>query len=336
MNPVIEGPAVTLKDGRVLVIGGMYAREPGIKLKTNVAEIYNPATNKFTVTGSMAEPRFGHTATLLADGRVLVTGGADLSDGFDNQATAEIYNPATGKFTPTGSMAQGRAEHTATLLPDGRVLVAGGFGGGTNARATAEIYSPTTGTFTPTGSMAISRQYHTATLLPNGLVLIAGGLDDGGASPTGVTATAELYNPAAGTFASTGTMISAREWHTATLLTNGFVLIAGGVGADQATGLATAELYRPATGSFVQTGSMSVARSHATATPVVLGTPPGAGTILVAGGQGLTTCEIYYPATGKFGSKAAMLGTVSAAAPLAGGRVLLLGNPAMIYPGLFL
>ena len=336
MNPVIDGPAVTLNDGRVLVVGGMVARSDGMKLKTNVAEIYDPSTNKFTATGSMAEPRFRHTATLLADGRVLVTGGADLSDGFDNQATAEIYNPTTGKFTATGSMLQGRAEHTATLLPDGRVLVAGGFGGGTNARATAEIYDPSTGHFTATGSMAVTREYHTATLLPNGLVLVAGGLNDGGAvSPSsGVMASAELYDPATGRFTPTGSMNAAREWHMATLLPNGLVLVAGGAVSNPPTTLASAELYDPATGQFSSTGSMQVARSRATMT--VLTGQIANGAVLVAGGDGLTTSELYYPSTGKFGAKATMLGQVSAAAALSGGRVLLLGNPAMIYPSLSL
>lgn len=331
MTPVTTGPAVTLLDGRVLVAGGMVAKSNGIKVKTNAAQIYDPATGKFSPTGSMADTRTGHTATLLADGRVLVVGGADLMDGIDNLATAEIYDPASGKFTRTGSMTHGRAEHTATLLKDGRVLVAGGFGGGTNSLSSAEIYDPTAGTFSTTGSMATTREFHTAALLPDGRVLIAGGLDDGATSAhPGIVDAAEIFNPSTGTFSSTGSLATPRAQHTATLLANGQVLIAGGEGADQATSLASAETYDPATGRFSSAGSMLVARRNQTATLMQ------GGLLLIAGGDGLTTSEIYTPSTGKFGFKTTMLGQVSATAPLQDGRVLLTGNIPQIYPAYLL
>ena len=131
MTPFLSGPAVNLQNATVLVAGGMIVTADGVRIKSNLAEIYNMGTHTFTPTGSMADARYGHTATLLTDGRVLVVGGADLMDGIDNLATAEIYDPYTGVWTRTGSMAQGRASHTATLLLDGRVLITGGFGGGT-------------------------------------------------------------------------------------------------------------------------------------------------------------------------------------------------------------
>jgi hypothetical protein len=326
MTPWLSGPAVTLKDGRVLVAGGMYRRSDGISLKTNAAELYNPATGKFAATGSMADQRFRHTATLLKDGRVLVAGGADLSDGIDNLATAELYDPATGKFTPTGSMAQGRAEHTATLLPSGRVLIAGGFGGGTNSLASAEIYDPATGKFSAAGPMSITREYHTATLLPSGLVLIAGGLDDGAASSSAtIVSSAELFNPATGKFTPAGSMPGPRAHHTATPLQDGRVLITGGVGADQVTALKTADIYDPATGHFTATGSMGAARQSHTATQLV------DARVLIAGGDSASTGEMYDPSTGRFSGKRDMFGRVDAAARLGDGRVLLTGPIAQLF-----
>jgi len=122
----------------------------------------------------MIAERDSHTATLLADGRVLVVGGADLMDGIDNLATAEIYDPATGKFTRTGSMAHGRAEHTATLLADGRVLVAGGiddWGG----LATTQIYSPSVNRWSRGNDLPVERAGQVAVRLPSGAVLLVGG-----------------------------------------------------------------------------------------------------------------------------------------------------------------
>ena len=133
----------------MLIAGGMHTPKGGdVAIKGSLAEIYDPVTQKFTPTGSMADERVYFTATLLGNGRVLVAGGADLMDGIDNLATAELYDPATGEFTRTGSMAQGRAAHTATLLSDGRVLIAGGYGGGTSPLSSTEIYDPATGKFT--------------------------------------------------------------------------------------------------------------------------------------------------------------------------------------------
>jgi hypothetical protein len=323
MTPFISGPAVNLNDATVLIVGGMTVRSDGMRLKTNIAEIYSLGTHTFTPTGSMADERYGHTATRLGDGRVLVVGGADLMDGIDNLATAEIYDPYTRQFTRTGSMAQGRAEHTATLLVDGRVLITGGFGGGTLPLSSAEIYDPATGEFTATGSMTVERQYHTATLLPNGKVLIAGGLD----AESHVLASAELFDPDTGTFTATASMTTPREWHTATLVPdadNGKVLITGGIGADQATALASAEIYDPATNTFTPTGSMKTARHRHTATELIYGQ------VIVAGGEGTNSLEVYWPDTGQFGYLQTMLGPSNAAVSLSD-RVLFTGDPPELY-----
>jgi hypothetical protein len=152
---------------------------------------------------------------------------------------AEIYDPATGQWTITGSMTSAHWLHTATLLPSGKVLVAGGFGD-SDVISVAELYDPATGTWTATGSMNIRRSEHTATLLPNGKVLVAGGSTDGGTP--GVLSSAELYDPTTGTWVMIGAMSAGRFRHTATLLPSGKVLIAGGINSSDEP-LSSAELY---------------------------------------------------------------------------------------------
>ena len=194
-----------------------------------------------------------------------------------------ILAPTPG-FSETGSMATAREFHTATLLSDGRVLIAGGQNltadmCGAPILASAELYDPATGTFSPTGPMASARESHTETLLTDGRVLIAGGVKGG--LWTDLLASAELYDPSIGTFKPTGSMTTARskdaeEMPTATLLSDGRVLIAGGK-SDR--GLASAELYDPRTGTFSPTGSMTVARAGHTATLL------SDGRVLIAGGR---------------------------------------------------
>ena len=247
--------AALLPNGTVLIAGGATAA----KTLTNTAEIYNPATGTFTATGSMTFP--GGDATLLNNGKVLVVGanGAVLS--------ANLYDPATGTFTPTTGASNVPIGATATLLNNGMVLFTGGLVGG-NATANTELYNPTTDSFTTSGSMITGRFNHTATLLNNGMVLVAAGYVGNNINILIAVPSAELYDPTAGTFTETGSLNSARDDHTATLLTNGKVLVAGGDNADQslnvASGdaLASAELYTPAT--FTQPGLTSIAVSPAT------------------------------------------------------------------------
>ena len=192
--------------------------------------------------------RFFHAAILLANGKVLITGG--LSAG-TNLQSAEIYDPTTKTFTSAGNMTAVRMGHTSTLLPSGKVLLAGGGNGfGASATNTAELFDPTAGTFTATNVMTYQRSLHTATLLSSGQVLLAGGASNffaGGASSS--ISAAELFDPSTGNFTQTADMTALRESHTATLLQTGDVLVVGGadgtIGYSQPTIVFdTAELYQ--------------------------------------------------------------------------------------------
>lgn len=199
--------------------------------------------------------RTRHTATLLSNGKVLIAGGLV---GYTALESAEIYDPDTGTFTPTGMTAP-RGVHTATLLQSGKVLMVGG-GGGTST----EIYDPDTRTFTAAGNSVTQRYDHTATLLQSGAVLLAGGYSNsgaGGGSGTSGQVSAEIYDPAAGTFTATGNLTVARDRHAAILLPSGSVFIAGGfapVTGLSPNAIASTEQYDPTTGVFAATGNMTV------------------------------------------------------------------------------
>jgi hypothetical protein len=275
--------ATLLPNGKVLLAGGFVNSvwDYGGSTSSNGASLYDSATGEFSGTGNMTASRGGHTATLLANGKVLIAGGADQDPTGTGLASAELYDPSTDAFTQTGSMAVGRFLHTATQLQDGRVLIVGGvLTSASDPVATAEVYDPATGIFTMTGAMATARERHTATLLADGRVLIVGGT-----TSTATTATVEVYDPSTGSFSVTGSMAEARTFHTATLLSNGKVLVAGG--GDENS---TAEAYDPVTGSFSTIGGMEIGRSGHTATLL-----PN-GSVLVAGGgifAGLASAELY-------------------------------------------
>ena len=280
--------ATLLPNGMVLLAGGFVNSvwDYGPSTSDNGAGLYDSVTGVFSGTGNMTANRGDHTATLLANGKVLIAGGADQDPTGTGLASAELYDPSTGTFTQTGSMAVGRFLHTATLLQNGKVLIVGGaLTSSSEPVATAEVYDPSTGIFTMTGSMATPREQHTATLLADGRVLIVGGTTSPGTGGLQGTATAEVYDPSTGSFSVTGSMAEARTFHTATLLPSGQVLVAGGGGENS-----TAEVYDPATGSFSSTGGMENGRSGHSATLL-----PN-GSVLVAGGgifAGLASAELY-------------------------------------------
>src|SRR4029079_2853569 len=186
-------------------------------------------------TGGMIEARIGHTARLLSDGKVLVAGGWTGPDGNGAATSAELYDPSSGTWSATGSMHGARGGQTATLLPDGRVLMAGGGSGGFGSLATAELYNPVSGTWTATADMLEAGQGQTATLLSNGKVLVVGGV-------YGPPQQAELSDPMSGTWTATGFRTTRGSGHTATLLPNGRVLVVGFTSRIK-DGASSAELY---------------------------------------------------------------------------------------------
>jgi Divergent InlB B-repeat domain/Galactose oxidase, central domain/Kelch motif len=237
-----------------------------------------------TASANLGTARSYHTATLLANGNVLVVGG---TDGTNSLASAELYGSVNGTWTTTGSVGTAREVHTSTLLPDGKVLVVGGTDGA-NSLVSAELYDPATGMWSASSPLHTGRYYHTATLLANGNVLVVGGTDG-----TNSLASAELYDPATGTWTTTGNLGTARSYHTATLLTNGSVLVVGGT--DGTSSLASAELYDPATDMWSASSPLSTGRYYHTATLLANGN------VLVVGGtdgtNSLASAPLYDPST---------------------------------------
>jgi hypothetical protein len=314
--------ATLLRSGKVLLAGGWNGSG-----STNVCEIYDPSNNTIGITGLMGTARRFHAATLLPSGKVLLAGGTGNALGSASiLASAELFDPAgAGTFGPTASMGAQRASLTATLLSSGKVLIAGG-GNYNGLVGSAELYDPAgAGTFGPTGSLAVPRSEHTATLLTDGRVLIAGGCC---ASGNAYQTSCELYNPTSGgTFGSTGSLNTGRKGHTATLLPNGKVLIAGGTDSTLATYPSLAELYDPAVsgGTFSAAGNLNSARNYTAA--VLL---PNAQVLMVGGYNGthLSSLELFDWATGTFASTGSLLAArqYPSATLLTNGNVLVAGG----------
>ncbi len=285
--------ATLLEDGRVLVAGGLDF-DSGLSERGS-SEVYDPATGRWAAAANMSEPRYGHMAVRLQDGRVLAVGGWSRDFRTDPAVTsAEIYDPSTDVWTPIGEMNSPRGLPMGTVLPDGRVLVAGGLlYRDKGAIESAEIYDPRTGQWTETESMSTKRGLASLTRLPDGRVLAAGGVD--GKEPV---ASAEVYDPASGTWSRAAPMGRARFWHWAALLQDGRVLVSGSWFPPGELDRA-AEVYDPAADTWVSTGATVERRGISEA--VVL---PDGRVIAVGGSDeekgSLASSELYDPMTDRW------------------------------------
>src|SRR5581483_5865562 len=281
-----------------------------VALAPQTATIAAGASQQFTLTATYSDNSQGNVSSSAnwtsSDDTVVTVNANGIAIGA-GQGTATIQatiGSLNGSATVTGTPSKFRLvgnvvtpadTRTATLLQNGEVLLAGGYVGAGKITANSELYNPVTGNFTATGPLFYARFGHTATLLPNGKVLIVGGTSPNSDGTTYAQAVAELYDPSSGSFTQTGSLNTPRSGHTATLLQNGQVLIAGG-------GYATSELYDPSTGVFTNSGSLNTVRGDNTATLL------NDGTVLIAGGDGFVnsqdtvfaTAELYNPASGTF------------------------------------
>ncbi|MFD0153749.1 Kelch repeat-containing protein [Streptomyces sp. NPDC055721] len=312
--------AVRLADGRVLLAGGADERLTA----TAEAAVFTPTTGLWSPTAPMRTARRMHTTTVLADGRVLVTGGygGPLSFPTRSLATAEVYDPETGRWTDTAPMGRARCGHSATLLPGGRVLVAGGIDrrsrDSDGTLASAEVYDPAGGgRWTATGELADARAHHPAVALPDGGVLVAGGwaVTDRSGSGSAALAYCERYDPGTGTWAATAAFAAPRAGHQLTPLPDGSVLATGGgpgggIGPDGRVdpySLATAERYHPGPATWTREPDMPCGRSLHRALPLL------SGEVLVIGGSteplhdgGLSSAARYDPLSRSWSPEAGM------------------------------
>jgi hypothetical protein len=292
--------AVLLTDGKVLLAGGYFGH---FAQPTLTAELYDPRTGSFTLTGDMGCPRVKHTATLLPDGTVLVAGGSDDSGPL---AALEIYDPTNGTFKVVSSLSAPRSGHTATLLSDGRVLIAGG----TSTTNGVDFYDHRTRTVAAGGELLAARSGHLASLLPDGKVLFVGG---SGAAPR----SSEVFDPQTGLSTATGSLLTDHASLAGVTLLSGKLLVSGGE---------TAELFDPATGQFAPTGPPLGFRHRGRSTLLK------DGRVLVSGGnnfQGyMASTELYTPATGQFSASSPMSRAryEHSSTLLQDGRVLLAGG----------
>jgi N-acetylneuraminic acid mutarotase len=314
-NARYDHSTTLLPNGKALVTGGRIGGSGTL----STVELYDPASGNWSTVKPMNGARYGHTATLLPNGKVLVAGGWNDNSFLICLATAEIYDPEKDTWSTITPMTAARALHTATLLPNGKALVAGGYNG-SDYLGSAELYDPVKNSWsTVLTPMNVVRAWHSATILPNGKVLVAGG-HNGSGYLSGV----ELYNPASDSWSLTGSMATARRLHSATPIPGGKVLIAGGANIDGF--LSGAELYDQTTGAWNPAGSMTAQRQSHGATFL-----PN-GFVLITGGMNgsgpLSGAELYIPATNSWSLTTALAVARSyhSATLLTGGKILVTGG----------
>jgi N-acetylneuraminic acid mutarotase len=325
--PLWGSGAVTLRDGRVLVVGG--SSGPDTTSAVATTEIYDPGTQRWTIGSPMLEARAQPMVALLPDGSVLVAGGSRKGKPL---ASAERYFPDSEAWQPAGALSAPRIYAAVAVLLDGRVLLAGGGSASLQTAATTgrvDIYDPESGRWTTASPLHFARAEATATLLPGGDVLVAGGASVYSGNRGVVTAAAEIYDPTEDAWRIVASMSVARYHHFAAPLPDGRVLVGGGWAytTNRDPSLATTEIYDPAANTWTRAASMASGRARGIA--VVL---PG-GRILVVGGvdpayKPKAGAEIYDPARGAW-QAAGQLGTAvhgPAVALLRDGRVLAAGG----------
>jgi hypothetical protein len=286
LTPRSQHTATRLNDGTVLITGGINAQS---QLSLNSAEIYNPATGTFTAVSNMNSARSGHTATLLSSGKVLIAGGRQTWYGAPSAKQEEIFDPATASFTYTGNLITARMYHTAILIPNGKVLLAGG-SNSTPGMNSAEIFDPTTGTFSSTANMNSIKQILSMVVLNNGKVFVVGA--QAGQSSS------EVYDYTTGTFSPTVGTVSTGAWF-AVGLSNGKVLVTGGQGGS-ASSLNSSEIYDPATNSFTSKSSMNSSRVNYSGVLLTDGNVLIVGGIDRISGKSANTAELFDYTTGTF------------------------------------
>jgi hypothetical protein len=314
--------ATRLRSGKVLVAGGridpITSRSANPRnAVTASAELYDPTTGTWSVTGPMSSARTFHSAVLLPSGKVLVAGGRDFPS-FDSVTSAELYDPDSGNWTETGDMRDARDSFAAIVLRSGKVLVTPGLAPDNSTRA-YEVYDPARGSWSAIAGSAM--RFGSATLLESGRVLVIG---------RGTVDSAELYDPPSNTWRPAGTMITARDSYTSTGLPSGKVLVAGG---DEPTGssgaISSAEIYDPAGGTWTQTNSMISPHSDANATLLP------SGEVLIAGGwnrilaAASDSVDVYDPALDRWTALGMM------ATPRAAFTATLLRSGALLFAGGF-
>jgi hypothetical protein len=312
--------ATRLIDGRVLITGGCSRPGCGGNADAVAAELYDPVVGGFVEGPSMSVPRAGHTATSLADGRVLIVGGY-AGEGRGPLASAELFDPVSNEFVPTGDMAQGRGSHTATALDDGRVLVVGGMSERNQLLDSVEVYDPLTGTFRAAARLPHPRATHVAVRVESGEVLVVGGQS---ADNDMVTGTTLLYDPATDRWSPTGELITARYKHAVVSLSDGGALVIGGSDETDFDGrLTSLERWDPSSGVWIHVADLKAGRFKIPDAVAVLSD----GRVVIAG-DGVTP-EVFDPRTNRLERVQGTLETAvmfATATALADDRVLIAGG----------